>query len=394
MKNKLLFLFIILLQTSTKAQERFNITIHFPSELQLSQIKIYYNNGIEDKTIKTSSSIMNITDFYYSKYAIIRVKIDKSDMILPSNHIFYLSKKLATITYKKQNLSSESELAYKLVNAYDANIIDKKFEQFTKKEIDDINKFNQEENGLDATTSFNKNEQLRKKLIKKQLDFLNVNQNEYYCFQVFKNHIAPNIFSNADSLYFSYRKMFPNDFLNTIEGKKIEEILLGRRIAINENIKAIDFCTSDIYDNKICLENLKGKYVLINFWASWCGPCVAELPSIKEISEQYSNDSLEIISVNIDNDSSKFIKASEQNKMNWINIYRDFSLGTKFGGLAMIPTLFLIDKSGTIIYNRNYRKDITAELPILKSVLKEKISIDNYNSKKIYDNISIKTEQR
>lgn len=100
-------------------------------------------------------------------------------------------------------------------------------------------------------------------------------------------------------------------------------------------------------------------------WSLCC-----RVASIKEISEQYSNDSLEIISVNIDNDSSKF------------------------GGLAMIPTLFLIDKSGTIIYNRNYRKDITAELPILKSVLKEKISIDNYNSKKIYDNISIKTEQR
>ena len=160
---------------------------------------------------------------------------------------------------------------------------------------------------------------------------------------------------------------------------------MGRSIANNENIKAIDFCTKDIYNNKICLQDLKNKYVLINFWASWCGPCVAELPAIKEISERYSKDSLEIISVNIDRDSAKFLKIVKQYKMDWINVYRDFSLGTKFGGLVMIPVLFLIDKSGVVIYNKNYRKDFTAELPILKSILKEKIS-SNVNIKEIYDN--------
>ena len=385
MRNKLLICFAIILQISAKAQEKFNLTIQFPTQLQTSQISVVYHNGIEEKTVKVSSSSMNITDYFYSKYATIVVSFDSNSIISSASHTFYLSHKVASLTY--EITPKKKELEYKLTNALDANVIAKQYNRFIEKENEDINEFNRNDTISDATVSFNMNEALRKKLIQKQLTFINKHRNQYYSFQIFKNYIAPSIFSNADSLYGCYKNMFPIEFINTIEGKNIEEQLLGRTIANHENIKAIDFCTSDIYNNKICSQDLRGKYVLINFWASWCGPCVAELPSIKEIKEKYNKDSLVVISVNIDKDSAKFLQAVKKYKIDWINVYRDFSLGTKFGGLVSIPVLFLIDKSGNIIYNKNYRQDFTAELPILKSVLREKLFDGNSGLKAIFDKV-------
>ena len=211
MKNKLLICFVIILQISTKAQEKFNITIYFPAQLQTSKIKIFYNDGIEDKVVNVSSSTITSTDYFYSKYATIHIIIDSSNTTLAAYHTFYLSNKAASLIYKFPN--SKKLLEYKFIGAYDANVIANQYERFIEKENEDIRQFDINDKNLDATTSFNTNEQLRKNLIKKQLVFINHNRNNYYSFQIFKNYIAPSIFSNADSLYSSYKKMFHKKLL-------------------------------------------------------------------------------------------------------------------------------------------------------------------------------------
>ena len=256
-------------------------------------------------------------------------------------------------------------------NVMQAEMALKKYTALEEKVVED---FTSKPPSNNDTTWWTRNIIIRKNLMNKQLDFIKQNKNLYYCFLVFKNIIAPNTFMNADSLLQFYKFTFPDSFKKTSQGKEVMEILYGRKLATSENMKAPNFNATDIHGNKIQLQNYKDKYVLINFWASWCGPCVAELPAIKKISDQYFPGKLEIITNTIDQDSSAFLKALEKYKMtDWNNIYRDFNFTKLFGGATAIPQLFLIDPDGKIIYNRGFKETDYNNLARLKKILKAKL---------------------
>ncbi|HVB03350.1 MAG TPA: TlpA disulfide reductase family protein [Chitinophagaceae bacterium] len=159
-----------------------------------------------------------------------------------------------------------------------------------------------------------------------------------------------------------------------MEGKEIKNVLLGRIVATHNNVEAPDFETMDIYGHQLALSNERGKYVLINLWATWCGPCIAELPAIRRIRKQYPRSQLKIISVSCDRDSSAFAKAIKKYKMTWTQIYNDKNLIIKFGGVTSLPQLFLINEQGQIIYNRNVSKNgASANLNHLNALLQNSL---------------------
>ena len=98
------------------------------------------------------------------------------------------------------------------------------------------------------------------------------------------------------------------------------------------------------------LEAYKGKILLIDFWASWCGPCRAAVPKLKELYAKYKSKDFEILSVSIDDSKSSWLKAMDEEKMPWEQLLsddKDKTLQTfLFSG---IPTLYLVDKQGKII---------------------------------------------
>lgn len=98
------------------------------------------------------------------------------------------------------------------------------------------------------------------------------------------------------------------------------------------------------------LEKYKGKYLLVDFWASWCGPCRQAIPHVKALSEQYKAKGLEVVSISIDTDKGKWQKAMEEEKMPWEQLLSDDKDKTmalyQFSG---IPTLYLIDREGKIV---------------------------------------------
>ena len=109
------------------------------------------------------------------------------------------------------------------------------------------------------------------------------------------------------------------------------------------------FTTADINNKKISLTDYRGKYVLISFLASWCGPCLEEIPLLQKLKKEYL-DELQIISVSYDTDTSAFNKAIKKYKMNWINIIDDDNLISKYGKTA-IPALYFLDPKGKVIFN-------------------------------------------
>ena len=90
------------------------------------------------------------------------------------------------------------------------------------------------------------------------------------------------------------------------------------------------------------------KYILIDFWASWCAPCRKEIPNLKTAYANYSGKGFEIVSISIDSDEKAWQKALRQENMQWPNLYDDAKVSKAFNVKA-IPATFLVDKNGVIV---------------------------------------------
>jgi thiol-disulfide isomerase/thioredoxin len=143
-------------------------------------------------------------------------------------------------------------------------------------------------------------------------------------------------------------------------------------IEFNEKLASIksihDLISMDTLGNNIDFKSFKGNYVLIDFWASWCKPCIEDIPYLRKLVEEFKNDSIQFISVSVDTDGKKWKKAILNNNMNWLQA----SELTGFHGLVPtyckiivgVPQYVLVDKNGVIINSNTPRPD-DPELKIL-----------------------------
>lgn len=98
------------------------------------------------------------------------------------------------------------------------------------------------------------------------------------------------------------------------------------------------------------MESLKGKYVLLDFWAVWCGPCIDEIPNLKKLYAAADKSQFEIIGIVGDSPSQSLEELIDKQGINWPQILSDETNEiTKKYGINGYPTTFLLDKEGTII---------------------------------------------
>ncbi len=105
-------------------------------------------------------------------------------------------------------------------------------------------------------------------------------------------------------------------------------------------------------ENKLVkLSDFKGKYVLLDFWATWCRPCIAEIPNLKNIHAGYAGDDFEIISVCIDRATFKenWKKIIDQYQMSWPQLFDETGTVANDFGITHFPTILLLNKEGEII---------------------------------------------
>lgn len=114
-------------------------------------------------------------------------------------------------------------------------------------------------------------------------------------------------------------------------------------------------------DKTYSLKDLRGKVVLLDFWASWCGPCRRENPTVVAAYEKYKSKGFEIFSVSLDKAKDPWVKAIEQDKLSWKYHVSDLqfwnSAAARAYGVSSIPASFLLDKDGKIIA-KNLRGDV------------------------------------
>lgn len=128
---------------------------------------------------------------------------------------------------------------------------------------------------------------------------------------------------------------------------------VNRLTAMDLGKIAPDFTLLDKNGKKHSLSSLKGKYVLVDFWASWCGPCVREIPNLKTAYKKYQSKGFEIMSVSIDRKKEQWLKALEKHNMPWTNVIDHDDNSKKITQtlyyVPTIPRTILLDKTGKVI---------------------------------------------
>ena len=114
--------------------------------------------------------------------------------------------------------------------------------------------------------------------------------------------------------------------------------------------QAPDFELNTLDGKSVRLSDYRGKAVLLNFWATWCGPCKIEMPWMVEFEKQYQAQGFEVIGVAMDDSSSADIeKFAKEMGVNYIILRGKEAVGEAYGGVIGLPTSFYIGRDGKII---------------------------------------------
>jgi thiol-disulfide isomerase/thioredoxin len=157
-----------------------------------------------------------------------------------------------------------------------------------------------------------------------------------------------NDFDIIDKTESSIFKVYPE---NAFVKQYHQQVEVERKTAIGAS--APEIALADPQDKIRKLSSLKGKVVLVDFWASWCGPCRKENPNVVAIYNKYHDKGFEIFSVSLDKDRDSWLKAIAKDNLIWPDHVSDLkywkSLGAAAYGVTSIPFTVLVDKKGKIV---------------------------------------------
>jgi thiol-disulfide isomerase/thioredoxin len=151
------------------------------------------------------------------------------------------------------------------------------------------------------------------------------------------------------------------EFPDTALAKRVDDLLAAlkgqaesRKIqkSLSPGSPFPEFSVTDLEGKPLSLAAMKGKVVLIDFWATWCGPCVAELPYVLKAYEKHRAQGFEIIGVSLDQDKAQLLSFLTREKVTWPQHLDgkepSASLASKYA-VETIPSTFLLDREGKII---------------------------------------------
>jgi thiol-disulfide isomerase/thioredoxin len=146
-------------------------------------------------------------------------------------------------------------------------------------------------------------------------------------------------------------------------GKQIEEsLIIEKRSGIGAHPTLV---MNDVNGKPVSLASFKGKYVLVDFWASWCAPCRRENPNVLANYKKYHADGFEVLGVSLDSKKEPWLKAIETDGLTWTHV-SDLkgwkNAAAEEFGVKVVPTNFLLDKDGKVIAKNIREEELGKEL--------------------------------
>jgi len=193
--------------------------------------------------------------------------------------------------------------------------------------------------------------------------FIRDNPNSYVSLDIIKNTggSIPNV-EVLDSLFKSLTETIRNSSAGKEFSERIDKLKLVAVGAI-----APDFTQMTPENQPVKLSDFKGKYVLIDFWASWCGPCRAENPNVVKVYNQYKDNGFTVLGISLDNEKGRdaWLKAINKDQLTWTQVsdlkgwYNEVAA---LYSVKAVPQNFLIDPNGKIIAKNLRGEELAAKL--------------------------------
>ena len=139
---------------------------------------------------------------------------------------------------------------------------------------------------------------------------------------------------------------------NSLYGKRIAEY---QRVSAKTGIGAMpEFAQKDTLGKMVKLSSFRGKYVLVDFWASWCAPCRKENPNVVAVYQKFHDKGFDIVSISLDTEKEAWLKAIHMDGLTWSHVSDlkgwQSSLVKEYG-ITVVPSSFLLDRNGKVIAN-------------------------------------------
>lgn len=333
-----------------------HVKIIFETYTETQNVHIQLDNGqglIEARISFNNNTFLAST---ISEVAYIGVLIRIIDAGKPiCAHRFWVGKGQAEIRFlaKSNNLLACPLDNFKLTNAIDVQYQDQKFSEFISKEttvLDSIVKSAQARfAGGDTLVhqsegNFKSMISAKEKIFARKLIYFQ-NHPDAYSFAKFSETIF-NADGTLEPSIVQVFESFPQRFQQSPEGQEVLRTIGGK--TQHEGSMALDYKTIDIQGTPLSLASLKGKYVLMVFWATWCGPCREEIPTIKSLHSRYKDsEKLVVISFAKHDNLSKVKNFIAAQNVDWLQVVNDDRILKEYGVWA-VPKTVLIDLTGKI----------------------------------------------
>lgn len=213
----------------------------------------------------------------------------------------------------------------------------------------------------DSTVSEVVKKEMQQKVVNEQAkQTMPAKTREYYFANQLYSNVKYNSLTTVEKMYADFRKDY-----NTSAYDSIIERVVGLKRKMAAGQPAMDFAFTTLEGKSMKLSNLKGKVVYLDFWASWCGPCLRELPFAKKVKEHFKDKEVVFLNVSIDEDMNAWKNAVEKHSIGGIHTCEPGGWqapAAKLYGVQGVPSYYLIDKQGKFAAETSPRPSETEAL--------------------------------